>query len=554
MIEEAVSRFSTPESLRNTYQQLPPSEKLRCALIYLSGDAGLSFNLNEPFKEPLVLTFLVFPAKNQDGEVHLFGFDEFEGCLRTDFVQTILDAGCRMPVENLSPVYLYRNLNDITTVAGLGSQGVLVKKKSGGVNRSATLQIKKITEIFVPAISENSEFVLSMVLSFLMQQGILTESDTQYLTNDAELESWLTETQSSRFQEALNFFFDYSGGWRRALLDQILSERPGYWISASVFPEIDRKNVLDTLRALRFAGVIELTQVGNEILFCKTEYSHVSTDQNVVILPDFSVVIPQEVESSQINSFLQIGIIQSLDRVYKGKIDKTIIVNSLSNGLDQSRILEWLTRWQCPANVLETVREWIREFARLYVTDSAVLISSNENVTTQINSFEPLRSLLEAVSVHSLYRIKPGCEDRVKEILSNLGFDYRMPLRVEVQSSDFDWLTKESVSEEQWSPLTETETAVSETPVAMRGTKYGSELKTLELSETLHVIDYSMLTGQQLIIEYEGSPYIKPGIYTIVPVNCQKGIDPAVEGEITRTKSKKMFYIKKIKKIGVAQK
>ena len=87
----------------------------------------------------------------------------------------------------------------------------------------------------------------------------------------------------------------------------------------------------------------------------------------------------------------------------------------------------------------------------------------------------------------------------------------------------------------------------------MRGTKYGSELKVLDTSEIVHVIDYAILTGGVVSFDYEGSPYLKQGIYTVKPLSFQKGIDPAFEGEVTRTKSKKMFYLRKIRKIGVTQ-
>jgi hypothetical protein len=103
-----------------------------------------------------------------------------------------------------------------------------------------------------------------------------------------------------------------------------------------------------------------------------------------------------------------------------------------------------------------------------------------------------------------------------------------------------------------WKPGTEMRSEEKKQLSAMRGTKYGEELKSLDMSEIIHVIDYAVLTGRNLIIDYEGSPYLKPGVYTVLPLSCRKGMDPILDAELLRTKSRKQFYVKKIRKIGVA--
>jgi hypothetical protein len=174
-------------------------------------------------------------------------------------------------------------------------------------------------------------------------------------------------------------------------------------------------------------------------------------------------------------------------------------------------------------------------------------------VTFQLNSFEPLRKLIQPVSAHALYIINKGEEQNVRSILSSLGFDYRM------SGQDTEVTVNESAEKElltvssRWVPYVETRSEEVDIQ-SMRGTKYGTELKKLDINETVHVIDYAILTGQQLSIDYEGSPYIKDGLYTFKPHNCEKGIDPVVEGEVLKTKSRKRFYIKKIRKIGVVSK
>ena len=38
--------------------------------------------------------------------------------------------------------------------------------------------------------------------------------------------------------------------------------------------------------------------------------------------------------------------------------------------------------------------------------------------------------------------------------------------------------------------------------LVLRGKKYGSGLKSFDLNETMHIIDYAILTAQELTIEY----------------------------------------------------
>ena len=80
-------------------------------------------------------------------------------------------------------------------------------------------------------------------------------------------------------------------------------------------------------------------------------------------------------------------------------------------------ILQWLTEWNAPVNVIETVREWLREFYRLYITERDLLVSVKRRLPTDRIYEPPLRSLLELLSADAVYLIKRGNENRVREIL-----------------------------------------------------------------------------------------------------------------------------------------
>lgn len=555
-IAQAVSEFSRPESLKKKYLELSPRDRLRCALAYLMGDTGLHFE-QEPFTDPLILSFLVFGARNQAGVVRVFGFDEFEPALRELFITTILEVSAGDVETPPLPQWPWRVLNDITVLAALGSQKQLKKKKSGGLTRGTSSQIKKLIDSGSQFKTENGDSIAKLGISYCTARRILYETEQEYLFNKAAFESWLSETSQKRVEDLIEFTFDEAGGWRRELFLELIDKSGGKWLKTSVFPPQDRPGAVETLRAFRFAGLIDLKKKGSEAVFTKVHTINPDSVSNlsVVIPADFSAIIPQEIDSLNLFRFTQAGVLSSLDRVYKGKIDKSVLSDTLSSGVEGEIILQWLAKCNAPLNVMETVREWLREFSRLYITERCLLVSNEKKVTSQIESFEPLRSLLEPLSADTVYVIKKGFEGRAREVLSGLGFDYRMPGQDRPPSVPEDTgFYEPPVSLPEFYPLVQPDYAQPEPSVQMRSTKYGRELKKLETSELVHVIDYAILTGQQLVFEYMGSPYIKQNTYIISPLSCQKGIEPMLEGEVSPNRSKKQFYIRKISRIGVLPK
>lgn len=549
MISDAVEQFSTQNSLVNQFSKLEKNDQLRCALVYLSGDNGISLNETTVFEDPLVKSFLVFAAKDRRGSSRLVGFNEFEPHLRNDLIQTIIDSTSVMDSHMPAVVPLYRFLNDITVIASLASWKELNKKRSGGLTRATSVQIKKLIDSGSTK-NEGGDLVANMIISYCIKEGFIFESDLQYLLYQDGFERWLSEPASDRHDRLLKFVFEYTGGWNTKLTKALLAKSSEVWLSASVFPEDDRKHFFEFLKALKFAGLIEIHKRGHDLRFRTSKISNEEVKSfKITILPDFSSVIPQEIDPIQLFRFSQSGRLTLFDRVYKGIIDRAVLGDSLSRGVSSDSILKYLASWQAPSNVIETVKEWLRELERLYITEGAILVSIDEKVSRQLNSYDPLRSLIEPLSAHSLFRIKKGQEFQVREILKSMGFDYRMP----GQDKDIPVpISSEMINnEEQWNPVIELEEKPEKAVSSMRGTKYGAEMKELELNEVIQVVDYAVLTSQLLAIDYEGSPYIKPNTYVISPLSCQRGIEPVLEAEIPRTRARKRFYIKKIKKIGV---
>jgi hypothetical protein len=451
----------------------------------------------------------------------------------------------------------------------LASQGFLEKKKQGGLTRNSLLKMGKL--IHEASLLQEQDHLVEMLVSYCIHAGIVQENENGYYRVADCFEAWLLRSVKERSSEILDFAIGFSGSWRTSILRETVVSANGGWHSSTIFPAEVRKTAIDTLRILCWAGVVALSRVGTDTVFGTTgeretvpeNRAAVSTNAGkIVLMPDFTAVIPAESAPEYLYRFGKIGVLHSLDRVYKGSINRDVLNDSLSSGLEGTEVLGWLAEWAAPANVIATVREWEREFYRLYLSSGSMLITTDEKVSFQISSFGPLAQFLEPMPSHSVFRIKHGMDDKVRNFLSQMGFDYRMPDRNRmihqspVKAADAAGIESGSVPApveglpEAWQPIVTIATKTDKPPLALRGKKYGAGLKALDLNEIMHIIDYAILTGTELVLEYAGSQFIKKGEYTVVPGSCNKGADPQLEATL-KNGLKKQFHVRKISKIGV---
>ncbi|NLD94011.1 MAG: hypothetical protein GX639_15240, partial [Fibrobacter sp.] len=530
MIDDAAEKFIDENVLKGRFYSLSDSDQLTCALVYMCGEYGFRVTDFSGLENSLILSFLVYAGSNTENEVRLFGFHEFRELLITHLVTVIVKMCPASETPDAVTVWNYQCVNDITIAAALAAQNCLKRRKNGSLVRAAIGQLRKVVEINTSVKNDKDDYVTNVILGYCMKERLLHQNDTEYLFNKAAFTLWNALDRDDKYKSIRTFALAFNGGVWLQLIETILDQC--VYLSIELFPSNLQDEMFDVLSSLVFTSDIALRKMNRSFVFCKSSpVTHIqSPAPGVIILPDFSVIIIRECNTIDLSIFTQVGVINSFDKVYKGKIDKAVLCDSLSHGTDGAAVVDWLTRWGAPSNVLETVKEWLREYYRLYITDRHVLILSDEKVTFQINSFEPLRKLMQPVNAHATYIINRGEEQNVRSILSSLGFDYRM------SGQDTEFITEENTVKESqmvasaWMPIVETRTEEIDI-LSMRGTKYGTDLKNLDINETVHVIDYAILTGQQLAIDYEGSPYIREGLYTFKPYNCEKGIDPVVEGE-----------------------
>jgi hypothetical protein len=571
-INERIRQFSQPGALAALYESLEPELQTECALTYLLGATGLVADGPKDLSDPLIRSFLVYASRNARGDIRYFGFPEFENVLRPHFAAKVAATA---PVKGkVSPIPERHGncINDITMTVILASQGVLEKKKLGGLTRNALLKIGKLTH--EASLLQEQEGLAGLLLNFCVHAGMIQENETGYYLIADLFEGWLLRPVSERSAEIIDFAIGYSGSWRTDLLHELVKHAGSGWLSCTVFPEEARKSAIDTLRILCWAGLVALSRAGTDTVFgmpCDrgpdAENRGLSAQKTgaIVLMPDFNAVLPPEVSSEHLYRFGKIGTLQSLDRVYKGAVSREILNDALSNGLEGTRVMEWLAEWAAPANVVATVREWVREFYRLYISSGSMLITTEEKVSFQIASFGPLKPYLEPVPSHATFRIKRGAEEKVREYLGQMGFDYRMPDRDRQMPRPRHDDSKENTPAvppaqacdpgdggliEAWRPIVEITAAGEGKPLVLRGKKYGAGLKTLDLNEIMHIIDYAILTGTELVLDYAGSPFVKKGEYTVTPSSCSKGADPQLDAKL-KNGLKRQFNVRKISKIGV---
>ncbi len=565
-LADRVAIFSEPAALQHRFGELSEEEKRLCSLAYLCGNSGLPApEKNDYFSDPAVLSFLVYIGRDAGGTARYFGFSGFEPSLRLLMVETLLQTRQEATADTAAASFRSGYcLSDITAVTVLAHQGLLEKKKLGGLTKNSLSKIGKLIHESYPGFTVQDR--AECIIRYAEHCGIIVEDETGFRCREAEAILWLGRSSDSRTRDLNAFVANFSGGWCSDLLAELLRQAGDFRLPIAVFPEEARHEALKTLLTLQWAGIIECAGAGGSLLFgAVRSIPEPRTDatvdleqpptpsliRTIMVLPDFTAVLPQETPPEQLYRFGHVGMLHSLDRVYKGAIHRSTLNDSLARGTEAATILAWLAEWNTPANVVETLREWIREYYRLYIADEPVLVSCDEKVTGEIASYEPLAGLIERVPAVAVFRIKPGAGESVRQVLSSMGYDYRMPTVEPPAAGHVRKPAARPDSARVFEPVVFGSGRPAENAM-LRGKKYGSGLKALDLNETMHIIDYAILTGHELTIEYGGSPLIKKGLYTFFPTAISGSAEPMLDGNDAGGKTRQ-FTIRKIVRIGVGR-
>jgi hypothetical protein len=592
-IQDIKTAFATDKNLKEAFSKLSKEAQCAVSLAYLFGEQGvpcLSLGRNLPksggkseknnappretgiafpgFDEECIGSFLVYAAQDSQGARFYVGFDEFEPKLRGLLCRAIVEMARTTSEKDTHPALPGLCVNDISAIVSLAAQGKLAKIKNGHFSKASEQYTGKLLHgchapfDWVAGQTRPAAFAFE----YAYRRGLLSFRDDRYVPDHGRMCAWISRPLQELHADVVDFALSYLPVWRKTMIDEIGSLRDNPWLSSMAFgPDLSNRVSRD-IKVLAYFGLVECQKIPGDLLFRasrpggpgKTAAGKPRLSPRVMILPDFTALLPQEIAPDELYWFSRIGHLNSLDKVYKGTIAREVILDSLSAGIDGASMLDLLRRWQASANIMETVREWIREFSQVFMETGAIVVSAEEKVTKRLNSFGPLSAFLEPVRGHCVFRVAKGKEDLVAGLLTNMGFDHRPPMVLRQEKTGDHRTASELVIESSagavdLSPIVNFEITPEAPPLVLQQGKYSSQLKALEITELMHVIEYSLLMGNRLRIEYAGSPGIRKGIYQVRPLQYHKGPGSGLEAESGRMCVKKIFVLDRILKIGVEQ-
>jgi hypothetical protein len=571
-IDEITRQMSSEKSMRVRFSKLSPAAQYAISLVYLFGKRGLETQAATGFDDELLGSFLVFAGKNETGKMFLFGFQEFEALLTPLAAAVIIGKAKTATPKEPAATPSWLCLNDVTVLCICASAGMLRLTKKGTFVKVSEGALKR----FLHAPREMT-VLLRLIFNYALEKGLMLLDNDIFRPQPRNILEWMERPLAQREKDFVEYAASGVPLWSMPIIDALFPDRGGgrQWLSLPPPGETAQEDIRSALQCLHYFGILDVCKSGGSIAFARAKpYSADSTltrqAGRIILLADFSAVLTREVLPEDLYWFSKAGSIDSFDGVYKGTISRQIINDSLSEGTDEKKLIERLVTWNAPSNVLATVKEWIREFSRMYITSDATIVSTDERATSQLCSYEPLQRLIEPVRSDCVFRIRSGHEQEVRRVLLSMGFDPRMPGETAVrkrtaggapvaQEPTLDAMKDAPVSTAfDRSPAYESivqvvgfdpEQKKEFRPV--KNGKYGQKLKELDMSDMFHVLDYAVLMSHAATFEYRGSPLVKKGLYKVSPLHVQKSPEPFCEAIVLPKKTRKKFLLKCIIRIGV---
>jgi hypothetical protein len=581
-INEITHQMSSEKSIRERFLQLSPAGRYTCGCIYLFGKRGFEAPDIAGFDNELLASFLVFAGRDETGKTFYFGFPEFESRIAPLAATAIIDKAKIPAPREPAAQSPWLCLRDVMVLCICASAGMLKTTRKGTFTKVSESVLKRFLYASHDLTADGAGLILRLLFGHALAKELMLLDNDIYKPIPHKILAWMAIPLTERYADFCEFAVSAAPLWSRPVIDALFKGPQQQWVSLPLPEESVRKDARTTLLCLWYFGLLDVNRSGGSLAFTRPKVGTVaestvpSSSGRIILLADFSAVLTREVLPEDLYWFSKAGTLESFDSVYKGMIRRQTINDSLSEGNDEKKLVEWLETWRAPSNVLATVKEWIREFSRMYFTTDATIVSVEERATKQILSYEPLKRLIEPVKAHFVFRIRPGHEQEVKRILQSMGFDPRMPgesvvgkraVSGETASQDpiFDapqdgapkdaplsaFDPEEAIRTGRISPVIIFGQKQEQAFRPVKAGKYGQKLKELDMSDLFHVLDYAVLMGHPVTFEYKGSQLVRKGMYKVLPLNVHKASEPFCDGEVLPKKTKKKFLLRCIIRIGV---
>lgn len=550
-ISSIIEKSTSYNTIKMKFDDLSKESQQLVLLCYLSGQAGLKVNIDKDTHEELLSSFLIYIMRDDEACDTLYGFTDFDDTFSGEFFEEYIQHfQFKSSAEN-RPFYRYRALNDLVAVLNVAARGELKIKKNGELTLSANSELKKITHMSIDTIlfyKKSIAFanITKFLLHFAFEQGLIYKDGNQLLVSYNKASTWIKNTPKSNYEAFIQSVKSYCGYWNEALLSNFSVSSEALSFSDSYSNE--NLEFYNSIQLFHYSGIFGAVKESKSSAICNVPELWSEDPQDspntILIMPDFSVMISQTVSPELLYEFSLLGELTKLDKVYKGKIEKSTLSDSLSNGLKGEVVINFLEKWRTPANIVITVKEWITEFHRISIDDGKFVFISDKETMSAIGSHPQLSDFIDEVKTVSVYKIKPGYENRVMSTLDSFGFDIRTQNSENVSYEEpVELLPSIERKNAEMTVVTDFSMKKVEKPSSgySSGGKYSSTLKELSHHDLIQVIDYAILMESDLVIDYNGGEGVRKGMYTGLP-NKITGLNGSLL-ELTESDSNKKITL-----------
>jgi hypothetical protein len=432
--EKISETFCTIERISDVCEKTCADTKNELIHIYLYGNFGKKA-INAKIKSEILRTFLVFEGAGEN-ESLLFGFPDLAEIIAKIFSKQVIieekGSDGRLP-------FFGTFFNDFVIILDM------LRSNDGKIcNNGAYSQ--RFTELIKERCGIGKLFenhcdlvkIIDLVITVSQSCGASFSRNSGNITLLSNLEELLAEIIKTaknpheilRFSKIIDFSF----------LEMLVSNCE----NTVKFDEKFIENIADgidfSLKIFHWFGLAEYFGK-NTFRIRKTAKIQY---QNGHILNDFNIYIPIETNPLHLGRILCCVKIIGVDVIYRGKIDKKRVEESLAVGVSENEIIEILQIWDAPVAVKESIAEWSYSFNRAF--SDLPYIAFRNDVAASIAQYCDLKGKITPIDGYTFFAVKNGEEKSVIETLEKFGFDLRkceekpqIPL-IKIERNDDDFI------------------------------------------------------------------------------------------------------------------
>lgn len=533
-------RLTSNDSIQERFEELEKDDQEALLSVYFSGEKGIRFE-ESPSKARLLKSFFVY-EKSIDDEFYLCGFTEYKEVLSQKVTSKL-----RQPADTdlIALPFKKAFISDLAIILNTIDSSSTILKQTGFVTKQFLDDVLRVTYMgrMVEAFSlsdADKELLFDTLFSLCQEMGALLKDGSRIALSehlDDDLSRIFMAFEDS-VEKSLN-----SKGLDSAFL-KLLSQREELYFDKAFFTQ----SLLIQLLILCWMGTVDVELGESGLRIVENSSPEIATFYpSGHMMPDFSVMIPREIEPLSLYEFLKIGTIESFDMIYHGKINREKIVNSVAGAMQEESVLSILTKWNGAPNLFSTINDWMHGFNKLFIDGSYLAIKESD--ADAIVALPEISSLIQEISGYRFFKIANGKEKLIDSVLKSKNFDTRYAEKEKASIHLEDTMCVSIPHEHDYTEVNyDPQMEVLSTPKTQMGI-YSSQLKKVSVGDMGKLVKYASLMDYKLIIEYRDEFNHLQNI-VITPINLAGGKDSFIEASDS-VGSVKKFMLERIEKMGV---